>query len=185
MEPASLNFFLAFQAACLLLLVLTFIFWFRLRESASGDLACVIVATCCAGFLYLSSRLLGPEGCIGGIFGLPGFGVYLWFMGLWGGRRSQVRLRQWGRRHGYRIVSIERQYHLSREAHSRGPEYRILARRLADGEVLVGEVYGGPSGFRVHWIPVPPKHLPHGHPRAAAPPVPNPPHDTPPAPSKE
>jgi len=181
MDPSSLNLFIAFQAGSLLVLVLTFIFWFRLRESPSGDLACVIVATCCAGFLYLSIRMLGNAGCIGGIFGLPGFGVYFLFMGLWGGRRSQVRLRQWGRRHGYRIVTIERQYNTSRGVYSATPEFRILARRLSDGQVLVGEVYVGPSGFQVHWIPVPPKHLPHGH----VPEVPNPPHASPPPPSKQ
>ena len=184
MDSSTATQILGLQAGSLFVLILTFVFWFRLRESPSGDMVCAVVATCCAGLLYLSIRMLGNAGCVGGILGLPGFAVYLWFIGLWGSRRSQIRLRQWGRRHGYRIVTIEQQYDSSSGAYSSRPEYRILARRLSDGQVLVGEVFIGPSGFQVHWIPVPPKHLPHGH-GTAAPEVPKPPHEAPPTPSKE
>lgn len=181
---STLTLFVEFQAACLLTLVLTFAFWFRFRETPSGDMTCIVVGTACAAALLLSAQMFKAAGCLGGIFQVPGLIVYLWFAGLWGSRRSQVQIRQWGRRHGYRIVTIEQQYN-TRGAYSSGPDYRILARRLSDGQVLVGEVYLGAPGFRVHWIPVPAKHLPHGHPGGAGPEVPNPPHADPPPPSKQ
>jgi hypothetical protein len=181
MDSSTATLFFIFQAGCLLTLVLSFIFWFRLRETPSGDLACLVVASVSAVFLFLSLQMLGRVACVGGVLAVPGIVVYFVFLGLRGTRQEQVQIRQWGRRHGYRIVTIERQMQTRSSGMVQGPNYRILARRIKDDTILVGLLYAGPWGIRVEWVPVPPKHLPHGH--AAE--VPKPPHEAPPPPSKK
>ena len=169
------------QAACLGLLIACFASWFWLRDTRTGDLTCVITATLSAALLFFSNRAMGDVGCLGGICGLPGLIVYPWFFGLWINRRQQARLRQWGKAHGYKVISVERRW----DAHSQSgsirsrAEYRITARRFSDGQFLIGWAYPTLLNFDVLWDPLPTRHVGHGlH-------VPNPPHAEPPGPSKE
>jgi hypothetical protein len=168
------------QGACLALLIACFISWFWLRETRAGDLVCVIVATVSAGLLYLSYRAMGSMGCLGRIFGFPGLIVYLWFIALWTSRRQQARLRQWGKAHGYKVISLERRWDATRRGSIRSrAEYRITARRRSDGQFLVGWAFPTLLGFDVLWDPIPTRHVGTGlH-------VPNPPHAEPPGASKE
>jgi len=170
-----------FQALCLALILACFAAWFWLRETRTGDLTCVIAATVSAALLFLSTRVLGHLGCLGGVFGLPGLVLYLWFIGLWTRRRDQAHLRQWGKTHGYKIINIERRWgadNRSGSIRSRA-EYRITARRRSDGQFLIGWSCSSVLGVDVLWDPIPTRHVGRGlH-------VPNPPHADPPGASKE
>jgi hypothetical protein len=130
--------------------------------------------------LFLSNRAMGDVGCLNGICGLPGLIVYLWFMGLWINRRQQARLRQWGKAHGYKVITVERWDDGSPSSPIRSrAQYRITARRLSDGQFLIGWVYPMLLNFDVLWDPLPTRHVGRSlH-------VPNPPHAEPPGPSKE
>jgi hypothetical protein len=181
MDNKWIAVFFSVQILCLLFIVGSFIAWFRLRETPRGDVTCSIVASISAGLLFASIMLLGPLGCFAGIVGLPGVIVYFWFMGLRRSRRQQIRIRQWGRKHGYKVITVERQYTPNQRS---GPlrsraELRISARRLSDGQFLVGWVFDTAAGFDVVWDPIPTRHVGPGlH-------VPNPPHAEPPGASKE
>jgi hypothetical protein len=181
MNDTLITAFFGGQILCLLLIIGSFGAWFRLRETPRGDLACSVIATSAAALLFVSIWALGPFGCFAGIVGVPGILVYFWFMGLRRTRRQQIRIRQWGRKHGYKVVTIERQITANRRTGSlrSRAEIRITARRVSDGQFLVGWVYDTGSGFEVLWDPIPTRHVGTGlH-------VPNPPHAEPPGPSKE
>jgi hypothetical protein len=169
------------QAACLALLIATFIGWFWLRETPAGDLTCAIVATCTAAIFFATLQVLRPFGCVGGILGIPGMIVYLWFLALWTSRRQQSRIRQWGRRHGYKVITVEPQWGATDRFGSirDRAKIRITVRRRSDGQFLVGWVFPVGFDFDVLWDPIPTRLVGRGlH-------VPNPPHGTPPPPSKE
>ena len=181
MENSFLSQLLIGQAICLLLIVASFVAWFKLRETPEGDWACTVVAISAAALLFLSMKALAPFGCFGSMFGIPGLIALVWFMGLRRARRQESRIRQWGKKHGYRIITIERQYGAqSRSGSLRSrAELRVTARRRADGQFLVGWVSDTGFSFGVLWDPIPTRHVGHGlH-------VPNPPHADPPAPSKQ
>jgi hypothetical protein len=180
MDNSAITLLLSIQGLCLSLIVASFISWFWLRETPRGDLACMIVASCAAALLFASVAGLGPLGCIGGLFGVPGLIVYLWFLGLRTSRRQQIRIRQWGRKHGYKVISVERQYTPNPQSGSlrSRAEIRVTARRLSDGQFLVGWAFDTGAGFDVVWDPIPTRHVGQGlH-------APNPPHAGPPGPSK-
>jgi hypothetical protein len=180
MDNQTLAQIFYFQAACLALLINCFVGWFWLRETRGGDLTCVIVATLSAAFLFLSIRTMAPMGCFGGICGFPGLIAYLWFIALWTSRRQQARLRQWGKAHGYKVISVERRWEATRRTGSlrSRADYRITVRRRSDGQFLVGWAFPTGFTFDVLWDPIPLRHVGTGlH-------VPNPPHAEPPGPSK-
>lgn len=180
MDASSLAILFYSQVACLALLIVSFVSWFRLRDTPQGDLVCFGAATACLVLLIVSTMALGPLGCAGAVCALPGLIVYLWFGALRRHRRQQSRIRQWCRQQGYRIATVEAQPFPQRAGSIRDrAQHRVTVRRIADGQFLVGWIVDSAAGFEVIWDPVPTKHVGPGlH-------VPNPPHAEPPGPSKE
>jgi hypothetical protein len=161
-------------------IVASFIAWSQLRDRPAWDgalfgAASLAMAIFIGVFLYLDSFERGVL-----TFSLiPSLFIYFWFTGLWTVRRERAAVYRWGVRHGYRITSLDRTYSLGQRFRMHDG-YRIVARRLSDGQLRVGRVLLGDrriSGgeFNVLWEgEISPHHLhaPPPHPEPPPPPLP-------------
>src|SRR6185436_6984790 len=134
------------------IILLSFILWFQLRDQRPWGTLCFAAASTAMGLLAAGVFLLGPMAFALIFSALPGLIIYLWFAALWTARRQRSAILRWGARQGYHITSLERTYVLDPTGRRLHPEYRIVARRVGDGQIRVGRVLVGTSrGFDVVW----------------------------------
>ena len=137
--------------------VASFILWFPFRDRPAWDKALFGLASVGMAIL-IGMRTLLPSGVrdIVSFALVPSLVVYLWFGGLWGTRRERAAIYHWGVRNGYHITSLDRTYDLAPAGRRLTAEYRIVARRVSDGQIRIGRVLTGRQstsgqGFDVLW----------------------------------
>jgi hypothetical protein len=169
------HFWMAFTASFWvgLVILVTFILWFQLRDRPKWDLGLFVVASIAFGFFLLLHTLLQTWNWPGMGFGIvPVFGLYGWFFVLWRTRQERASIYRWGQRHGFHITSLDRIEVYRPGSRYAQSEYRIVARGVSDGRIRVGRVIPGvpgrsQEGFEVLWEgEVKPIHLhrPQPHP---------------------
>lgn len=143
---------LRLQGAAFLVMAVTFAVWFRVRHRRGADLACVVVAHLAVAALGLPQLLLGKLGGMALITALPGLVLYFWFMALWSARRHRSRILSWGRTNGYQVTRIDLEPTLGDRFKT---EYRLVARRPADGQILTGRAVFTAGRLEMFWAAAP------------------------------
>jgi hypothetical protein len=160
------------------LIVASFIAWSQLRDRPGWDGALFGVASLAIAILFgLRFTLHSVAQAVVGFAFMPSLFIYLWFAGLWSARRQRAAIYRWGARHGYHITSLDSTYSMSPGFRRMNSGYRIVARRLSDGQIRVGRILTGSlstsgQGFDVLWEgEIQPHHL-HAPPHPLKPPPP-------------
>ena len=148
----TLRLILGIQVASSLVLAATFATWFLVRDRRTPDQACAVVAHLAVTAQILPHVFLGKLNGLGMVTVLPGIALYLWFMALWSARRHRSRIQAWGRTRGYHITTIDLDPTLGPRFKT---EYRLIARRTLDGQILTGRAVFIGRQLDVSWSAIP------------------------------
>ena len=148
------------------IILASFILWFQFRDRPGWDTLLFGLASVSMGVIvgirYLPRNF---EQKILSYAMIPWLLIYLWFGGLWLTRRERAAIYQWGIQNGYHITGLDRTYELGPGGSRLVAGYRIVARRISDGQIRIGHLRTGSrstsgQGFDVLWqSDVPIQHL--------------------------